>query len=120
MSTVSRGLPERPHLDVPKREARALLGLWRQGDRDALERIRHRHPKFENANDSAIATALFRLADAQLVIAREYGFAHWTELKQRIDANSFADALDVAIRADDRDAAVRIVQSQPHLLHIPV
>jgi len=25
MSTVSRDLPSRPHLDVPKREARALL-----------------------------------------------------------------------------------------------
>ena len=45
MATVSRGLPERPHLDVPKREARELLDDWRRGDPDALERIRHRHPR---------------------------------------------------------------------------
>ena len=25
MATVSRGLPQRPHLDIPKREARYLL-----------------------------------------------------------------------------------------------
>lgn len=120
MATVSRGLPERPHLDVPKREARELLDGWRTGDGNALERIRHRHPRFHEADDSAIATAVFRLADAQLVIAREYGFAHWTELKQRIEANSLARELLVAIRADDRAAAVRIIETEPALLHVPL
>jgi len=120
MATVSRGLPDRPHLDVPKREARELLADWRTGDGDALERIRHRHPRFATSDDQAIATAPFRLADAQLVIAREYGFAHWAELKQRIDANSPARALAFAIRAGDRDAVVRIVRSEPQLLHVPL
>jgi ankyrin repeat protein len=120
MATVSRGLPERPHLDVPKREARELLDDWRRGDSDAFDRIRHRHPRLHTAADSAIAAAPFRLADAQLVIAREYGFAHWTELKQRIETNSLAHALLVAIRADDRDAAVRIVRGEPRLLHVPL
>jgi hypothetical protein len=120
MATVSRGLPDRPHLDVPKREARELLGEWRKRDPDALERIRHRHPRFEAADDSAIATGPFRLSDAQLVIAREYGFAHWTELKQRIETNAPAHALLVAIRDDDRDAAVRIVRAEPRLLHLPL
>jgi hypothetical protein len=120
MATVSRGLPDRPHLDVPKHEARGLLDLWRKGDTHALERIRRRHPKFVRADHSAIAAAEFRLNDAQLVIAREYGFAHWAELKQRIDANSLAHAIDQAIRADDRDVVVRLIQSQPQLLHVPV
>jgi hypothetical protein len=31
MATVSRRLPEQPHLDVPKREARELLNQWRNG-----------------------------------------------------------------------------------------
>jgi hypothetical protein len=30
------------------------------------------------------------LSDAQYVIAREYGLAHWTELKQRSAADSVA------------------------------
>ncbi|HEU4722427.1 MAG TPA: ankyrin repeat domain-containing protein [Gemmatimonadaceae bacterium] len=117
---MSRGLPERPHLDVPKREARELLDDWRKGDGAALERIRHRHPRFHDADDPAIAAAVFRLADAQLVIAREYGFAHWAQLKQRIDANSLARELAIAIRAGDRDAAVRIVDAEPRLLHVPL
>ena len=72
MATVSRGLPERPHLDVPKREARELLNQWRNGDREAFERIRQRHPRFAKSDDSALAAGPFRLNDAQLVIAREY------------------------------------------------
>lgn len=120
MVTVSRNLPGRPHLDVPRREARRLLDEWRRGDADALERVRSRHPRFERVDDSAIAESPFSLADAQLVIAREYGFAHWTELKQRIQAEELARALDAAIRAGDREAAVRIVESEPQLLHVPV
>ena len=53
MATVSRSLPEHPHLDVPKREARELLDQWRKGEPDAFERIRRRHPRFEDADDGA-------------------------------------------------------------------
>ena len=120
MATVSRGLPERPHIDVPKREARELLAEWRAGRTDALERIRHRHPRFTDSDDAAIAAGALRLADAQLVVAREYGFSHWTQLKQRIEANGPARELLAAIRADDRDAAVRIVEAEPALLHVPL
>src|SRR5215470_915077 len=120
MATVSRGLPERPHLDIPKREARELLNLWRKGDREAFERIRNRHPRFAKADDAAVAAGPFRLNDAQLVIAREYTLGNWNILKQRIKANSAANALEAAIRADDRDAAVQLIQANPQLLHIPV
>jgi len=120
MSTVSRGLPERPHLDVPKREARELLDEWRKRDPEALERIRNRHPRFRGTDDPAVAAATFRLSDAQLVIAREYGFTNWALLKQRIESNSLARALALAIRADDRDTARRIVEAEPRLLHVPL
>jgi hypothetical protein len=120
VTTVSRGLPQRPHLDVPKRLARELLAAWRSGQRDALDRIRRQHPKFEHADDAAVSAGPFRLSDAQLVIAREYGLKHWTELKQRIGANTLAQALAAAIRADDRAAAVEIIRQEPQLLHIPL
>ena len=120
MATVSRRLPERPHLDVPRREARELLDQWRNGAPEAFDRIRGRHPRFAKAGDSVVAAGPFRLSDAQLVIGREYGFAHWGELKQRIAANSSANALATAIRADDRNAAVRLIQMRPELLHLPV
>lgn len=120
MATVSRGLPERPHLDVPKREARELLKAWRAGSPEALDRIRHRHPKFREADHAAIAAAKFLLSDAQLVLAREYGFSNWAELKERINANTVAGLLQDAIRDDDRETVVRLLRANPNLLHIPL
>jgi len=120
MATVSRRLPERPHLDVPKREARELLNQWRNVEPEAFDRIRRRHPRFAKSDNSVLAAEPFRLSDAQLVIAREYSFAHWAELKQRIAADASANALEAAIRADDRDAAVRLIEMRPQLLRLPV
>jgi len=92
-TTVSRGLPDKPHLDVPKREARALLKEWRAGLPEALDRIGRRHPKFREADPAAISAGKFLLNDAQLVVAREYGFSNWAELKERINANTVAGLL---------------------------
>jgi hypothetical protein len=117
MPTVSRRLPERPHLDVPRREARELLAACRKDDQDALERVRRRHPKLKN---TAAIPLSFKLSDAQLVVAREYGFSSWAMLKQRIGADSAATALRDAIRADDRAAVIAILRAQPELLHLPV
>lgn len=121
MATVSRGLPQQPHLDVPKREAKELLAAWRAGKPEALERVRHRHPRFSSVESGgASAAPEFKLADAQLVLAREYGFASWPELKHRIEANGPALDLQRAIRADDRANVVAILQAHPAMLHIPL
>ena len=117
MPTVSRRLPERPHLEIPKREARELLAACRRSEQDALERVRRRHPKLKNA---AAIPLNVKLSDAQLVVAREYGFSSWAMLKQRIGADSAATALRDAIRADDRAAVIAILRAQPELLHLPV
>ena len=90
MATVSRSLPEKPHLDVPKREARVLLKEWKAQGPEALNRIARRHPKFREADHGTLSAGKFLLNDAQLVIAREYGFSNWAELKERINANTVA------------------------------
>ena len=120
MSIVSRGLPAQPHLEVPKRQARALLEQWRAGRADAIERVVGRHPKFKDARAAAGAAAAARLADAQLVIAREYGFASWPEMKRRIEGNDAAHELLRAIHGDQRTAVVRILRAHPELLHVPL
>jgi hypothetical protein len=112
MATVSRGLPERPDLGVPKREARELLKQSCKAAPDGLERIRRRHPKFKDATDNELVAA-FRLSDAQLVVAREYGFSTWAALKRRIAVHSAAGALQAAIRAGNRDAVVAILRAMP-------
>ena len=120
MPTVSRGLPERPHLDVPRREARELLDQWRDGQPEALERIRGRHPKYHDADRATLTTARLRLSDAQLVVAREYGFTNWSALKHRIELSAVADKLERAIHRDDRATVVRILRVHPAMLDLPV
>ncbi|MEW6156114.1 MAG: ankyrin repeat domain-containing protein [Verrucomicrobiota bacterium] len=120
MATVSRRLPKNPHIDVPKREARALLKAWQTRSPQALDRIARRHPGFQDADPAAIASGKFLLSDAQLVVAREYGFSHWAELKERINTNTAAALLLKAIHHDDIEAVVRLIQANPSLLHIPL
>jgi hypothetical protein len=72
---VLRALPPRPSLEFEHKEAKALLRRLRAGDADAIVRVREQHPTFDSS-----AAARARLADAQLVIAREYGFASWPRL----------------------------------------
>src|SRR5882757_7282543 len=108
MSTVSRGLPAQPHLDVPKQQARELLRQCKAKSTDALDRIRRQHPRFYTADDDVISSRL-KLSDAQLVIAQEYGFASWTQLKQRITANTAAQLIDKAIRTNDARAVTQLL-----------
>ena len=74
MSAV-RPLPPRTNLEFEHKEAKALLRRLRAGDPDALARAGARHPTID-----ASTPAKIRLADAQLVIAREYGFTSWPRL----------------------------------------
>jgi hypothetical protein len=120
MATVSRGLPKKPHLDIPKREARALLNEWRVGLPEALDRIRRRHPRFRKADSAAISAGKFLLNDAQLVVAREYGFSNWAQLKERITTNTVVGLLQEAIHQDNRETVVRLLRANPNLLHIPL
>ncbi|QFZ18366.1 ankyrin repeat domain-containing protein [Saccharothrix syringae] len=61
-------MPERPHLDNFRRQARALQRAARAGDPDALARLARHHAGGP------------RLSAAQLVVAREHGFASWPRL----------------------------------------
>ena len=119
MSTVSRGLPAQPHLDVPKQQARELLRQSKAKSSDVLDRVRRQHPRFHTAADDAISTRL-KLSDAQLVIAREYGFSSWTQLKQRITGNTAAQLIDKAIRSNDAKEVTQLLTAYPNLLHVPV
>ena len=95
-----RALPENPSLESDRKRAKSLLRDLRGGDAAALTRLRTHHPRFqqlgdEQRGDEAISPDELLLADAQLVIAREYGLPSWTHLTQRIKQinASFAERL---------------------------
>jgi ankyrin repeat protein len=60
--------------------------------------LRHLH---DQAKDLARSGATSTLADAQLQIARQYGFASWPKLKQHVIALELAGQLKHAIACDD-------------------
>lgn len=119
MSTVSRGLPANPHLDVPKQQARELLKQCKAMSTDAIDRVRNQHPKFRTSDNDTIS-AKVKLSDAQFVMAREYGFSSWKQLKERITGNTVAQLIDKAIRAGDAAAVTQLLTAYPNLLHVPV
>ncbi len=51
----------------------------------AAQRIREFHPRFLASTDPEIFEGSQSLADGQLTIAREYGFASWTRLMQLVE-----------------------------------
>jgi hypothetical protein len=80
-----RPLPQKPSLQYLKYQAKDLLKARRAHDASAAQRIREFHPRWKKASDAEIFAAHLTLSDAQLAIAREYGFASWPRLKRRIE-----------------------------------
>jgi len=72
-------LPPRPSLEMQQKRAKALLRAAWAGDVDALARVDALHPR-------APAPDALKLADAQLVIARGYGFESWAAMKRKIES----------------------------------
>ncbi|NKB72389.1 MAG: hypothetical protein GKR89_35380 [Candidatus Latescibacteria bacterium] len=73
--------PSQLSLKSLKHQAKQLLKAQRQGDRHAWNRIRALHPASVNrVEQQQLASADFGLQDAQLVVAREYGFRSWPRL----------------------------------------
>jgi hypothetical protein len=86
-----RPLPSNPSLDHLKDQAKDLLKGHAARDFEGAQRIREFHPSFMGAGDAEIFSARFGLADAQLAIAREYGFPSWTRLKARVEKPTPSD-----------------------------
>ena len=113
-------LPPNPSLEHLKSQAKRLLKAYQEDSLDAFQRIRSFFPKLSDATDTTIQStanvkqsqilslAEFGLQDAQLVIAREYGFASWTRLKEEVlrqaqdtETRSTKDVLFQILRTND-------------------
>ena len=115
----SRDLPAQPSLEQQKKSAKELLKAYRAGNPDAVERIRRHVPDKQRIT----------LADAQFVVAREYGFLSWRALKSRIDAISeessepVIDRFRRAVGEADLPGLRRLLQREPaaqDLINAPI
>ena len=128
-------LPDHPSIERLRRDARRLQRRVAGGDDHGLELVRRHHPGAASALADRTA---FRLADAQLTVARAYGFSGWPALVRylgvaaelsRTPGDVAEDRLDVAdlfaslacLRYDPTDSperraeAERLLEGDPHL-----
>jgi len=116
-SLPTRALTDRPDLDQLRRQARELLDRYRAGDPSAITEVA---AHYRDASRSS-----FALHDAQLVIARAYGFESWPKLKAFVDGVTDR-RLRAAVREGDMSAVRDMLQARPELaarsnaLHVAV
>jgi ankyrin repeat protein len=110
-SLPTRALPERPDLDQLKRQAGDLLAAFRAGEPDAASEV--------TAHYGGADPATFALHEAQLVLARAYGFASWPRLKAYIDGVTVA-GLAAAVSAGDMDKVRTMLAARPEIVHLDV
>jgi ankyrin repeat protein len=104
----ARSLPPRPRLDQLKRQAKELLDAIREGEPLALAEVR---AHYHDAN-----LAVFALHDAQLALARAYGFDSWPKLKAHIEGVSVRDLI-AAVRAGDLAGVRAALDERPELVN---
>jgi ankyrin repeat protein len=106
-----RPLPPNPNLDKQRKLAKALARDYWRREPEAVERVRALHPK-------SPAPENFALSDAQLVIARGYGFTGWLHMKRKIESltESPAELFKAAVEAGDVDHVRQLLQSHPDLV----
>jgi ankyrin repeat protein len=117
---MKRQLPSRPNLEQLKHQAKDLLKSHKLGEPEAIQRIQKNHPRWAKASAAEIRAARFSLSHAQLVIAREFGFAGWPELKARVDSLALerGDPIELfkqAAAADDAALVRELLERHPEL-----
>jgi len=105
-----RVIPTRPSLEQYRKQAKDLLdGVVKQAP-DALDRVSTHHPRLKGLVAPTLAGSKIKLADAQLVIAREHGFESWPKFSAHLNAmrGSQPDTFDECLRIGDAELTLEI------------
>lgn len=81
----SRGLPGNANLEQLKNGAKSFQRAVRAGDSGAAKVVREFHPRLGDAQPGSPELNGFTRTDAQLVIARQFGFSSWPKLKAHLE-----------------------------------
>ena len=113
MSThpFTRSLPDRPDLHQLKRQAKELLAAFRAGNPDAVSEV--------GSHYRGADVATFALHDAQLVLARAYGFESWPRLKAFVDGATVSRLIE-AVRAGETARVETMLQARPEIINMVV
>jgi Ankyrin repeats (3 copies) len=110
---VSASLPSHPSFESLRKQAKKLARQVDAGDADALARVRAQAPDH---------TLPLSLRDAQLVLAREYGFPGWQDLRAAVMRREgkglewAAAEAKAAIHDNNRERLEKLIQEYPALV----
>jgi hypothetical protein len=111
--TTSKSLPHRPSLESLRKQAKKLARDIEAGDKDAIARAQLQLPNIELP---------LTQRKAQLVIAREYGYAGWQDLTAEVrkrlgnDLQRAAAQAQSAIHNNDVERQKQLLAEYPALL----
>lgn len=124
-SSSPLSLPGRPSVEKLKKDAKQLLRDFRASDSMAVQRVNSFHPR---------SSEFSGLRDAQLVLARQYGYPDWEQLSTAAElkllrSRSLAEqadlfAADACVRYDGDDRAFRyqraaaMLEQEPKLARV--
>ena len=98
-------LPSNPNVEQLRNQAKDLLRAFKERHSDIPSRLRRSNPEMANLSDAEVFRARFALKGARRVIAREYGFTEWTDLKREVEAAHVQDDLDTSAAHEHEHAA---------------
>jgi hypothetical protein len=108
---TSQQLPERANLEQLKKRAKSLLHAAQAKESAALQRFQSL-PALTRRSFVELGAMSLALHDAQSVIAREYGFKSWNELREHVQDRSlsFAAAVEEFVRCATGGASARALR----------
>ncbi len=90
-------LPARPNLEQLRKQAKDLLKAFRSEDSPAVERFRTSLPRYSGFTDYELRQLPLSLADAQRVVAREYGFQDWLEMRSYVERKEGTSMIEMTV-----------------------
>jgi hypothetical protein len=107
---MQKPLPARPSLEQFKKQAKELVKDHRARDAAAFALIREFLPSLAKKTDDEVSLYPFALHDAQSVIARQFGFLSWNQLRDHLETSnrpvpdsSVDEKFKIICRAYERD-----------------
>src|SRR5437016_12687425 len=105
----TRTMREKPDVDQLKRQAKELLAAFAAGEADAVAEV---SAHYRGANPGE-----FALHEAQLVLARSYGFESWPKLKAYVDGATVKRLAEL-VRAGDLTQVRAMLKARPELVNM--
>jgi ankyrin repeat protein len=105
----TRKLPEKPSFNQLKKQAKDLLKAFQAGDETAINEVRAFFPESGLRESRSL-----QLSDAQLVLARAYGFETWPKLKAFVDGITM-NRFVAAVEAGEVERVATMLHQRPEL-----